>query len=107
MEIKITHELLADLKDKAQKIKFDTWHVLRPRNSDGCGYCVIGDTLGEIIARIKGNGTIIKGEYVGPRNMIPRNAEYIAAANPAVILALIAKIEEQNRILEMFEDDLK
>lgn len=100
MQIKITSELLEDLKDKAQKATQGEWGILQPSQTGGWGTCVSTDILtpnGNIICSMKGS----------KRNQRIANSEYIAAANPDVILTLIAKIEEQNRILEMFEDDLK
>lgn len=100
MWIKITPELLKDLKEKAEKATQGEWGILQPSQTGGWGTCVSTDILtpnGNIICSMKGS----------KRNQKIANSEYIAAANPAVILALIDKIEEQNKLLEKLEDDLK
>lgn len=93
MQIEITPELLAGLKEKAKNINPDQWKILYPKDTSGWGFCVYNPKRSETIARIKGSGTVIKNKYIGPRKIAENNAEYIAAANPAVMLAMIAKIE--------------
>lgn len=82
MEIEITPELLADLKDKAEKATPGPW---------------IKDTVFPSSV-ITGNPDLIIGNQAEHNNIFSSalkcNADYIAAANPAVMLALIAKIEE-------------
>ena len=81
MSVKITPELLADLKDKAQKATHLKWQ----NNFDGI-------TCSNLVLAIEEHS---KAHLIG-RIMDFNNAEYIAAANPAVILALVARIEEKN-----------
>lgn len=82
MRIVITPELLADLKDKAGKATPGPW---------------IKDTAFPSCV-ITGDPDLIIGNQAEHNNIFSSalkcNADYIAAANPAVILALIARIEE-------------
>lgn len=103
MQIEITPELLADLKDKAQKATAGPWVYDRsgvdldyePENKRTYGYgcdnrfvCDLND-----------------GEYHEYESETEQdaNGEYIATANPAVMLALIAKIEELQKQIRCLE----
>lgn len=83
MKIEITPELLAELKEKAEKVTPGNLNILYPKDTDGMGTS-ISDVNGNIILSMRGR-SINKRKF---------NSEYIAAANPDVILALIAKIEK-------------
>lgn len=71
-QIKITPALLSDLRQKAEAYDSKEWVVDDQNVMTGFGYNK------EIIAETTGKP----------------DAEYIAAASPAVVLALIARIEE-------------
>lgn len=83
MQVEITPELLADLKEKAEKATQGLWQVFLPKQTDGYGTCIASED-GNILLSMRGKSG----------NARKYNSEYIAAANPAVMLALIARIEE-------------
>lgn len=74
MSIEITPELLAELKDKAEaaeSLSRSPWKI----NDDGVS---VDDWHGDLVCE----------------ECLVEEAEFIAAANPAVVLALVARIEE-------------
>lgn len=82
MQIEITPTLLANLKDKAEKATDGPWIAQKDGESRTIvtGYDVYGvDNSCQMIA------AMVFGE---------NTHKYIAAANPAVILALIERIEQ-------------
>lgn len=114
----ITSELLADLKTKAQAATPGPWCTClnaekvmsRPHPDWGCVYadvqsCKTGEVL-EACQLLRVNGNLVSEEeetYAREKfftegirtnpGLMGANAEYIAAANPTVVLALIAEIE--------------
>lgn len=91
MEIEITPKLLAYLKNKAQNATKGNWFTTCSSKGDLIVSCVINDRYESRIANFEDT----------PYS--ERDAEYIAAANPAVMLALIARIEDLEVNKKMLE----
>jgi hypothetical protein len=91
MSIEITPALLNDLRQKAEAATQGEWYI---------GYGgMAGDDFAVIISRFWKNQIC----ELTPRSYKRENAEYIAAASPAVVLALVAEVERlrdtQNNLL--------
>lgn len=96
MQIEITSELLADLKDKAQKATAGPWVYY-----DECVYLAYDPSNKNRVHDWSSRHPRFicdfdDGEYhqYESTEEARANAHYVAAANPAVMLALIARIEE-------------
>lgn len=95
MQIEFTPELLADLKEKAEKATRGNWFVTCDNLLKTVVNCVALDRYESRITNLEDD----------PRS--ERNADFIAAANPDLILELIAKIEElesENQYLRDWAD---
>jgi hypothetical protein len=85
MPIEITPALLADRRQKALAAMENSegqWSIVDGKHTNGWGLCV--HDRGDIVARSVGRDQELKS----------RIFSHIAAASPAVVLALIARIEE-------------
>lgn len=80
-KIEVTPELLADLRKKAEKINYPNWYATQ----DGWGR--------EVVCNKRPPFECCNVATMGPGEMEDVSSSYIAAANPAVILALIHHIE--------------
>lgn len=100
MKIKITTELMADLKDKAEKATSGPWIY-----DDGCVYLTydppkenrVHDWSSSFPRFVCDFDDDEYHQYESGKEA-RANAHYVAAANPAVILALLAKIEELENV---------
>lgn len=110
MRIEITPELLAGLKDKAEKATSGPWIY-----DDGCVYLTYDPPNENRVHDWSRRYhrfvcDFDDGEYhqYESEEEARANAHYVAAVNPAVILALIARIEElenENRVLNQIIED--
>lgn len=99
MQIEITPELLADLKDKAKKATQGEWKASQTKR-------IYGGTDWKSTPVVETEDDYLL--YMELLENSANDAEYIAAANPAVMLALIARIEElenENRALKSITPD--
>lgn len=96
-DIEIKPELLAELKAKAEAATQGPWRV-----DDTYETLVFLPTTApnESIAGVCGDGERISAQGTLCKDRCIANAAFIAAANPQVVLALIAEIEELNVELE-------
>ena len=84
-QIKITPELLADLRQKAEAAGGKQWEVYE--SSDGIFIADANDGEGPHLAEV----------------WWPKEANHIAAASPAVMLALVAEVERLRDRLDAIE----
>ena len=91
MSIEITPALLADLRQNAEAATPGEWLI---------GYGgMAGDDFAVIISRFWKNEIC----EMNPRSYRRENAAHITAANPAVVLALVAEIERLRDRLDELE----
>lgn len=110
MIIEITPELLADLKEKAEKAIPGPWIY-----DDGCVYLAYDPPKENRVHDWSSSNPRFVCDFDDDEyhqyesgKEARANAHYVAAANPAVMLALIAKIEElenANRALKSITVD--
>lgn len=117
MKIEITPELLANLKEKAEKATPGPWKLY---NDDSVGYVELAydppkkdrvhdwsNNLPEFVCDFD------DGEYHQYKSIkeANANASFVAAANPAIMLALITRIEEleseNNALGQLIDDEYK
>ena len=91
MSIKITQALLSDLRQKAKAATQGEWYI---------GYGgMTGDDCAVIVSRFWKNQIC----ELNPRTYKRENAAHIAAASPAVVLALIDEVERLRDRLDALE----
>lgn len=91
MTVSLTSEVLADLRKKAEAATQGEWHL----NGKECGAPeTVESPVGPIAC------TDLSNDRLG-RQQERQNADHIAAANPAVVIALLDRIETLEKFKRM------
>lgn len=110
MKIEITPELLAELKKKAEKATPGSWFYGKDAESIGWQH----PDSNRVYANLRNQNNTVYGILVTVNYHVKscdQTASYIAAANPAVMLSMIEKIEilenDNNLLKQTIKDLLK
>lgn len=94
----ITHELLADLKAKAEKATPGPWNLIGEKKT------IVTGSSGRLVS--SSTHCMLFRPHLLDQATGTDNASFIAAANPAVVLALIEHIEQLERGNERLKIEL-